>query len=453
MSSKDKFTDDGCPEFELDSFDLGLRTSALRARIESDRQAISPTPPVTEAVNLHYHTFFSYNAEGLSPSHVAWRARRAGLAVAGIVDFDVLDGLEEFLEAGQVLGLRTCVGLETRVFLPEYADKVVNSPGEPGICYHMGMGFTHACLDRGATQFLSGLRATAGQRNRQLTEHVNHHLSPVELDYAGEVLPLTPSGNPTERHICLAYARKARSVFADPHGLAEFWREKLKVDPAELDLPEGLALQQEIRAKLMKRGGPGYVQPDTGSFPTMKDMNRFIADAGGIPTYAWLEGMSEGERDAERLIDTVDGLGVEALNIIPDSNYTPGMDDARLAKLREIVALAEARGLPVFVGTEMNSPGQKFVDDFDAAELRPLLSTFLRGAYIAYGHTALQRAAGLGYTSAWARKWLGDRRAKSDFYGTVGRLVDPAKGLSLPPLDERSRPESVLKTLERQAQP
>ena len=62
---------------------------------------------LTEAgtdVNLHAHTFCSYNCYGYSPTKYAWLARNAGLAVAGIVDFDVLDGLDEFYEAGRLVG-------------------------------------------------------------------------------------------------------------------------------------------------------------------------------------------------------------------------------------------------------------------------------------------------------------------------------------------------------------
>lgn len=452
MSSPGRSCDVEALERELDSFRSGTRVSALRALAVRQQRRVLPSAQSADAVNLHCHTFFSYNACGYSPSMIAWLARGAELAVAGIVDFDVLDGLAEFLEAGRLLGLRTCVGIETRVFLPGYAGKVVNSPGEPGICYHMGMGFTHTDLDSGSAAFLAGLRATSAERNRQLVERVNPHLAPVELDYEGDVLPLTPSGNATERHICLAYARKAHQVFADGRSLTGFWSGKLGVEAAGLDLPEGLDLQQAIRAKLMKRGGPGYMQPDTGSFPTMKDMNDFITKAGGIPTYAWLDGMSDGERDAERLIDTVVGLGAAALNIIPDRNYTPGKDNTRLAKLREIVAVAEHHQLPLFAGTEMNSPGQKFVDDFNSMELKPLVPTLVRGAYIAYGHTVLQRAAGLGYTSAWAQKSLGDRGEKNEFYEAVGRRVDPEEELSLPGLDESAAPDSILKTLSQQAE-
>ena len=40
----------------------------------------------------------------------------------------------------------------------------------------------------------------------------------------------------------------------------------------------------------MKQGGVGYVAPDRGSFPEMAKMNRFVAEAGAIPTVAWLDG-------------------------------------------------------------------------------------------------------------------------------------------------------------------
>ena len=78
--------------------------------------------------------------------------------MAGIVDFDVLDGLEEFWQASRLLDLKACVGIESRVFVPEFADRVINSPGEPGISYHMGTGFTTVEIPEEAQVFLDGMR-------------------------------------------------------------------------------------------------------------------------------------------------------------------------------------------------------------------------------------------------------------------------------------------------------
>jgi len=338
---------------KLDHFDPVIRRRALE-----EMAAATHWPPPRQEINLHAHTFFSYNAYGYSPTHFAVRARQRGLAVAGIVDFDVLDGLEEFHAAGRLLGLKTVVSIETRVFVPEFADRVINSPGEPGIAYYMGVGFVSALRH----PFLEDLRRRAADRNRELLARVNAFTAPVTLDYDRDVLPLTPAGNATERHICEAYAKK---------GSPEFWRAKVG---------EG-NVAALIRAKTMKRGGVGYVQPGKGAFPMIAEMNRFILDAGAIPTLAWLDGTSEGEQRIEELLEAT---GAAALAMIPDRNYTPGVKDQKLRNLYSVVALAERRGLPVFVGTEMNAPGNKFVDDFESAELKPLLPLFLKGASMAY---------------------------------------------------------------------
>jgi hypothetical protein len=274
---------------------------------------------------------------------------------------------------------------------------------------------------------------------------VNAYLSPVELDYQADVAPLTPAGNPTERHLCTAYARKARAMFASPTELARYWRGKLGVDVEPLGLPEGGKLLNMIRQKTMKQGGAGYVRPDAGAFPTVEEMNRFVLEAGGIPTHTWLNGLSDGERDIERLLDVVMSTGAEAINVIPDRNYAPGMKDEKLTNLYEVVALAERLDLPVVMGTEMNSPGQKFVDDFHSAELQPLAPIFLKGAHIVYGHTVLQRAAGIGYTSVWAKKHFKTRKEKNTFYASLGRRV-PLKRQAK--MNAEMTPGEVLKRIE-----
>ena len=244
----------------LDSFDRAVRKESLTELIAKvDAGEISFAAP-NDSVNIHCHTFFSYNAYGYSPTKFAWLARKAGLAVAGITDFDVLDGLDEFLEACRMLGLKGCVGMETRVFIPEFADKVINSPGEPGISYHMGVGIPTADVGESLKGFLASLKTTAQKRNKNLMARVNKYLSPVELDYEADLCTLTPAANPTERHMCLAYARKAKALFPDEDELAGYWSQKLGVDAKPLGLPEGGYLINIIRQKTMKKGGVGYVQ-------------------------------------------------------------------------------------------------------------------------------------------------------------------------------------------------
>lgn len=422
-------------EDQLDSFDARQRRDALETLWGEVQRGSIELPPRNADVNLHAHSFFSYNAYGYSPTKFAWLARRHGMAVAGIVDFDVLDGVDEFLEVGQLIGLKTIASLESRVYVPQFADRVINSPGEPGISYHMGAGFTrqqqHPILKR--------MRSTLAERNRDLVASVNRYLDPVTLDYDRDVLPLTPCGNATERHICLAYEQKARQTLRTLPARRKFWIEKLGDCPAQ-----GAPLQSLIRAKTMKRGGIAYVQPDDGSFPWMEDMNRFVRDAGAIPTLTWLDGTTDGEQAIDELFAVTIRMGAAALNVIPDRNYKPGVKDQRLQNLYDVVAVAEEHAFPVVVGTEMNAPGNRFVDSFDTAELQPLVPIFLKGAHILYAHSVLQRQSRLGYLSRWAQTTFSSAAEKNKFFEKIGRLLEPSDEHCLAGMPQTATPDDVL---------
>jgi len=431
-------------EQQLDDFDPARRAAALQALAELAAAGRVPLPPPGAAHNLHAHTFFSYNAYGYSPSRFAWRARQAGLGAAGIVDFDVLDGLEEFWAARGRLGLKGCVGLETRVFVPEFAAWVINSPGEPGIAYTMGIGFARRTLPAAAEEFLAGLRRTAAQRTRDLLGRVNAFLQPVTVDYARDVLPLTPAGNATERHLCLAFARRAARQFPAPGALENFWVAKLGPEARGLDLPEGAKIQNLIRAKTMKKGGVGYVQPGPATFPALADFNRFVRSCDALPSLCWLDGTSEGEQRIGELLRTALAAGNAALTIIPDRNFKPGVRDQKLKNLYHVVDLAQQLHLPLNVGTEMNSPGNRFVDAFETAELKPLLPVFLRGAHILYAHAALQREGGRGYLSAWAQANYPRAADRNAFFEQVGKALTPAREGALAALPPDAAPAQVL---------
>jgi hypothetical protein len=433
-------------EARLDSFEPGQRREAIEGLCEMVTRGQIKLPQPGRDVNLHCHSFFSYNSYGYSPSKFAWLAKKQGFAVAGIVDFDVLDGLQEFLESAKKLGLKACAGMETRVYVPQFGNRVINSPGEPGISYHMGMGFPTAKLKPELKKFQMSLHRTAQQRNIELTERVNRFLSPVELNYKKDVLPLTPSGNATERHICLAYARKAKTIFSDNTELAKYWTEKLRADAGALRLPDGSNLLNELRNKTMKLGGIGYVQPDKGGFPTMAEMDSFSLDAGAMPTMTWLDGTSEGEQALEELIEFAIDSGVVAFNVIPDRNYTAGVgeSDAKFKNLKYALELADGFGLPIVCGTEMNSPNQKFVDDFKTKELSQFVPLFLKGAYIVYAHSVLQRQCGLGYISEWAKKNFKSIGEKNEFFREVGERLEPSKEETLTGFNERSKPGQIL---------
>ena len=396
----------------------------------------APCEPVHDVVNLHCHTFFSFNAYGHSPTSLAWLAKKRGFAAIGIVDFDVLDAVDEFLAACDLADVRGSAGIETRVFIPEFATREINSPGEPGVYYHMGIGFTSGNVPPEAAPTLAAMRARADRRNREMAARVNAYLDPVAIDYERDVLPLTPAGNATERHMLLAYIRAADRAFDGAESQkAAFWAEKLgaSVDQITAIIGDYAKFSNLVRGKLMKRGGVGYVQPSPEAFPTVAEFHAMITACGALPCATWLDGTTAGEQAIDELLDLLIGQGAVALNIIPDRNWNiadPETRQLKVAKLHEIVRIAAARDLPINVGTEMNAPGNKLVDDFDVPEMAPLKQAFLDGAHFIYGHTVMQRALGLGYQSEWAQAHLPTRRERNDFYTTVGCRVPPgADGL------------------------
>jgi hypothetical protein len=71
----------------------------------------------------------------------------------------------------------------------------------------------------------------------------------------------------------------------------------------------------------------------------------------------------------------------------------------------------------------MNAPGLKFVDSFDAPELRPVVPSFLRGAYIMVGHTVASLKGQRGYLSDWAQATFKDVHKKNDYFYELGRAA------------------------------
>jgi hypothetical protein len=106
-----------------------------------------------------------------------------------------------------------------------------------------------------------------------------------------------------------------------------------------------------------------------------------------------------------------------------------------------LVSLADEFHLPLNIGTEMNAYGLKLVDDFSAPELQPVKDAFLAGAYFIYGHTLMNRYAGMGYMSEWAQRHLPTRTMRNEFFSMVAKLIEPG-------LAAKSKLASIKPTME-----
>jgi len=373
---------------DLSSFDPDIRKKSLsdisflikKGRI---RKSDKPTP----WINLHIHTFHSFNCEHWSPSRVIYEGWHRNLKYTGTVDFDTLAGLDETLRAGKILDVRVTGGFESRVLIDEWKDIVINSPSEPGIYYLCGKGFKRAPAENSEEgQFFSHLKDVAQDRNRKVIEKLNNYLGEVKVDYEKDVLLLTPSGNPTERHIVESYMKKSEDLLSGKHD--RFWSEILSVPESAVEetrkkRPAGFL--EMLRKALIKFGGPGYIAPEKENFPRLEEVTAMIEKAGGIPTGTWLDGSSKGEEDAGKFVSFLKGKGIRAITIIPERNYNfkdVTEKEKKVKKLNEFMQACMDMKMPVVCGTELNKTGQPFVDDFTKSEITVYLDYFLQSASV-----------------------------------------------------------------------
>jgi len=410
-------------EQELNSFNTDDRKKAIDSLKHSHRQMDEEL----HNVNLHFHSFNSYNAENWSPSRIAWESKKRALYAAGIIDFDVLAGLEEFYSACELLEVRSCVGMETRAFLNEYADKEIDSPGEPGVSYIAGTGFCRVPeKDSPQAEALEKYSRNARERNLSLIRRINDHVPDIALSY-GEVTPLTPSGNATERHIIAAYIDKSSRVFHEKNSLVAYWASLLGSDrgTAEELIGNRHSFEDVLRSRFAKRGGFGYAQPSSHTFPPVEEIFDFVKACGAIPMESWLDGTSEGEKDGMALLELSRSKGAAGLNLIPDRNWNIADSEVKALKtnkLRDIIEVAVSMDMPIHIGTEMNKKGLPFADDLNGADLKPYKEIFLNGAGICVGHTVLGRFADFTYVGEEAESEYPGLKERNRFFASVGTL-------------------------------
>jgi len=113
------------------------------------------------------------------------------------------------------------------------------------------------------------------------------------------------------------------------------------------------ALENEIRANLLKSGGAAFIEEDESSFLELRKIIRIIIKAGGIPCYPVLLDDSSGrftefESDPEKLYQSLKHLGIECIELIPGRND--------LVILKKFVDFFHQKGFIITFGTEHNTP-------------------------------------------------------------------------------------------------
>lgn len=321
-------------------------------------------------VNAHIHTPYSFSAFS-SVGEALEHAAAEGVKVVGINDFYSTDGYGEWKEGCAARRLYPLFGIEFISLNAEdqAAGLRVNDPNNPGRTYISGKGLAYPVILKGEPlRKLEAVRAESNKQVEQMCAKLNEWLKaegkPIQLDF-NEIRDTLTKGSIRERHLAKAL--------------------RLAMEP---DAENPAKLENELRSKLLKAGGPAFVPESPEAFLPMKTVQEIIEAAGGIPTYPFLADDAKGnftdfEGDLMKAADTLKKRGFRSVEFITTRNTT--------AVLEQYAGYLEDEGFIVSFGSEHNTPAMEPVKlhTRDAAELSEKLKAInWRGACAIAAHQA-----------------------------------------------------------------
>ncbi|NJN24603.1 MAG: hypothetical protein HC819_00670 [Cyclobacteriaceae bacterium] len=309
-------------------------------------------------LNGHIHTPYSFSAfEDID--QVFAMAKKENIKAVGINDFIVTDGHKPFHDAAKAAGVFPLFNIEFMGLLKEEQSKGirVNDPSNPGRTYFSGKGLDLPTNPDGATkQLLQQVKQESNKQTADMIEKLNDYLRVVEAPFGltyEEVKTLYAEDLVRERHIAKAVRRKVFEAFKDNGDRSAMLSILFSGKQVQSALDDINGLENEIRANLLKAGGPAYVEEDEAAFLEIDKIMDIIVKLGGIPCYPVLlddkkGGFTEFESDFEKLRDTLAKRGIFSVELIP------GRNDLQI--LKRFVQIFHEAGFVITFGTEHNTP-------------------------------------------------------------------------------------------------
>lgn len=309
-------------------------------------------------INAHIHTPYSFSAftNLEEPFRMAVDEK---IDVLGFNDFTSVKGYPDFFRLGVSYHVFPMFNIEFIALLSEEQKNnvCVNDPNNPGRTYFSGKGLRYPFVPpAGKDKFLDELINKNNEQVRQMVEKVNLHLKKTihGLTISFEkVRDHLSRGLVRERHVAKAIRMAVTEKYPEPEKQIEAYALIFDGTVPVSPLDVTATLENEIRSRLLKKGGPAFIPEDQESFLPVNEVRDFILETGGIPCYPILLDNPKGEitgfeHPKNILADTLEAMGVYAVEFIP------GRNDCRY--LEEYAEYFNNRGFLVMFGTEHNTP-------------------------------------------------------------------------------------------------
>jgi len=308
--------------------------------------------------NLHIHTPYSFSAFTDIREAVSL-ARKQGVRVLGISDFNTTKGYEDFSEECQKFGVFPLFCMETIALSAEdqISERRWNDPNNPGRIYFCGKGLRYPTQFSQYTQdTLSQAAQSLEHRVREMMDKLNRHLEKtapaIQLDYDYICRTMT-EGTVRERHLAKALQQAVDENFPGTLEKTDVLK-ALYGSESRVDIADEVAVQTELRSNLLKAGKVAFVEENQADFLDLAGAKSLILDMGGIPCYPVLVSadsraeFTEVEQDPEDLCNELLRRGVHCAEFIPTRN---GID-----VLRNYASVFKRKGVILTAGTEHNTP-------------------------------------------------------------------------------------------------
>jgi hypothetical protein len=314
--------------------------------------------PEYREANCHIHTPYSFSAF-MDIDMVFKMAVEEKIAALGINDFFVTDGYDTFHKGCIDNNIFPLFNIEFIGLMKEEQIKGIriNDPHNPGRIYFSGKGldypFHAGWLEK---KQLKGVIKKSQIQIKAMIARLNELIIPdhpslvlsydtIRKEHAHELV--------RERHIAKALRILAMENFSSPDEQIHFLEVLYGGKQSVAGMSDTSALENEIRARLLKSGGAAFVEEDDSLFLDIKIIIKIIIKAGGIPCYPVLLDdptgkCTEFESDPEKLYHSLKKLGVECIELIPGRND--------INRLKDFVEFFDKKGFVITFGTEHNTP-------------------------------------------------------------------------------------------------
>jgi hypothetical protein len=313
---------------------------------------------VIPEVNGHIHTPYSFSAFNNMKQPFQF-AQKEGIRVLGINDFYTTDGYEEFAKWALRYRIFPLFNIEFMALQKDLQEAGirVNDPNNPGRTYFSGkgLGFPVSLSEKSRT-LLKRVQRESNRQTYQMVEKLNLFLRNTGIGLCfdpGEMQRTLAKNLFRERHIAQAIRMAVFEKTDTEEGRKKLLQAMFSGKEVESSLQDVADLENEIRSRLLKAGGPAFVEEDPDAFLSLEEAMDLIKDAGGIPCYPVLLDDKKGhltayEENREYLYKMLTGKGVWTIEFIP------GRNDAR--RLKEYATWFYKRGFGILMGTEHNTP-------------------------------------------------------------------------------------------------